>query len=728
MARIDYNWAIIFPGQHNLAGGDSYCPDLRGISKNIRWRDSAEERTRVEYFMKEKKPFILFIGLLAAITLACQGITGFTTAEEATPTIPASPTPIPTALPAAPVQVGEANPDEPIFISGSIPYTSPFFLRILSEPFVLLEDQAGFVQRDKEFEFDLAGQSIGPVAVHEDNTLTYSLSLPSVPQGTLLDVDNNGVDDKGVQIFAVAYWDNTWGGPFLEPRDGTGWSTAYASTITDPEQENEIIGGILVVWAPDDQQGFPTGFGEDGLLFTEDDPTAPIEAGYTLVDLNQEPFEFYKEAQPVIELNEGVIALNDYSDLSYQEAFEAMFEKVSREYPFTAEKEIEWQALYDEYAPRVASARNPTDFYRAVRDFTYAIPDKHVGLTLNPEVFFAEQGGSFGLVLAELSDGRVIVTQVLPNTPGSRAGIQVGAEIITWQGQPVGEAISQVNPYIGPYSTEHHKRLEQLIFLTRQPPNSQVTITFQNPGESEPTEATLVAEVEYDSLFAALPSATVDDLAMPVEARVLPDSGLGYIRVISFLDDTHLMAQLWDRYIQGLIDTNIPGLIIDVRINGGGSGSLALDFAGYFFDEEVILSRGSYYNDLTKQFEYLDRPSRIRPAPSLYEGPIAVLISPSCISACEGFANAMIQGGRAFTVGHYPSAGAFGEVGRGQYKLPEELSLQFPTGRPETLDGQVLIEGQGVPLDISVPVTEASALGQADPVLEAAIQALREGR
>ena len=84
----------------------------------------------------------------------------------------------------------------------------------------------------------------------------------------------------------------------------------------------------------------------------------------------------------------------------------------------------------------------------------------------------------------------------------------------------------------------------------------------------------------------------------------------------------------------------------------------------------------------------------------------------------------MSQGGRAIIVGHAPSAGMYGEVGRGQYKMPGDLSLQFPTGRPETLDGQLLIEGVGVVPDILVPVTYDSVMGSTDAVLQAAVQAL----
>ncbi len=676
---------------------------------------------------KQLRIFLTFFGLVAIIALACQTLPDFNqlgTTSTPTTTIIPTPTDTPTPLPPPPVQPGEDNPNEPVFITGDIPYTSPFFLNGISEPFVMLEDQAGFVDRNIEFEFSLVGQAIGPVEILEDESMKYYLALPTVPQGTMVDVDNNGQDDTGVAVFSIAYWSNTWGGPFLEPRDGTGWSTAYASTLTDSEMDNEIIGGKFVVWAPDDQQRFPTGFGEDGLLFTQDDPIAPIPAGYSIVDLDQEPFITQKESQPQIDLIEGEVAVNDYSDMSYTDAFETMFEKVSREYPFTEEKDINWDALHQDFAPRVSSADNGDDYYSTLRDFTYRIPDAHVGITFNPDVFYEEQGGSFGLVLKELSDGRMIVIEVIPDSPGAEEGIQVGAEILTWDGEPVLEALSAVEPYLGPYSTEHHKRVEQPIFLTRMPPDTQVSVSYQNPEDTEPQEVSMDAAVDYESLFAALPFFNLDELIMPVEGQVLDDSGLGYIRVTTFSDDYHLMASMWETYIEGLIENEVPGLIIDLRYNTGGSGGLAMDFAGYFFDEEILLGRSSYYNDLTGEFEYTKYPARIKPGPILYEGPIAVLVSPSCISACEGFANALSQGGRSTIVGHYPSAGAFGEVGRGQYTLPEELEMQFPTGRPETLDGQLLIEGQGVPLDITVPVTEGSALGIVDSILQAAVEVL----
>jgi C-terminal processing protease CtpA/Prc len=642
-----------------------------------------------------------------------------------TPAVGAGPTA--TALPAATERPTATPPfattsDEPVLISGSIPFTSPFFLDGIAEPFVLLEDETGFIHRDKQFVFPLASQTIGPVELVQDGLLNYTLSLPARPQGTLNDVDNNGRSDPGVMVFAIAYWSNTWGDTFLEARDGRGWSNAYTSAHTDPYQEDEIDGGTLLIWAPDGDQAFPTDFGPDGLLFTGDDPTAPIPAGYSLVDLGQTPFRIYKEPTPQIDLLEGVVAVTDYSTQSPADAFDSLLEKVSREYPFTADKGVDWESLRSEFVPRVRQARTREAFYRAIKAFTLEIPDEHIGLSFNSDVFYQDWGGSYGLVLSELSDGRVIARQVIPSTPAAQAGLRPGAEIQSWNGVPIAQAAAQVVPFLGPYSTEQAARPMRLVFLTRGPIGTPASVGYTNPGGS-PQTADLVAVQEYDSLFAALPGLNHDALMLPIEARVL-DSGIGYIQITTFSDDYNLMAHLWQYHMKQMVDAKVPALIIDVRDNGGGSGGLALDFAGYFYDEAINLSVRKYYNEETGAFESRGEPERIEPGPVYFDGPVALLISPDCVSACEGFTYAMSQGGRSTLVGHAPTAGAYGEVGRGQYKLPDDLTLQFPTGRPETLDGKLLIEGTGLAPDLLVPVTYDSAMGRTDAVLDAAVGAL----
>lgn len=105
---------------------------------------------------------------------------------------------------------------------------------------------------------------------------TFDLNLPAIPRGTLNDVDNNGEEDLGVQIFAVAYSPNLYGGPFSQGDDRSrGWPSYLASVKTDSENNDEVVGGRLVIWSPDTDQQFPAGFGDDGLLFTLNRPGRP---------------------------------------------------------------------------------------------------------------------------------------------------------------------------------------------------------------------------------------------------------------------------------------------------------------------------------------------------------------------------------------------------------------------------------------------------------------------
>ena len=121
----------------------------------------------------------------------------------------------------------------PISISGDLHYTNAFFTSGVAEPLIILEEQTGFIDRNQYFIIPLESQVPGQITSDfYTSPFSYSVSLPLAPAGSLRDVDNDGEDDSGVMVFAVAYWTNLFGGPLLEKCDqhGGGWSTGYAST------------------------------------------------------------------------------------------------------------------------------------------------------------------------------------------------------------------------------------------------------------------------------------------------------------------------------------------------------------------------------------------------------------------------------------------------------------------------------------------------------------------
>jgi C-terminal processing protease CtpA/Prc len=621
----------------------------------------------------------------------------------------------------------------PVHIIGEVTYTNVFFTNGVAEPIIITEDEAGFVDRDRSFVLPLASQTIGQITSDfYTSPFTYSIALPVEPQGSRRDVDNDGEQDTGVQIFAIAYWSNTFGDSFLEKRDlgGGGWSSSYASTrvSADAANFNEIVGGKLLIYALDDQQGFPSGFGEDGLLFTADDPTVRLPQGYTVVDMDTEPFIFDRSREQEIDLIESEFAvLSDFSQMSYTEAFDAMIDLMRREYAFTEFKHIDWDQKITEFRPRFEKAeveRDSQAYRLALRDFAWSVPDGHISGPIDRNQFIQETSGGLGMAIRDVDDGRVLVNFVLRDGPADQVGIRLRAEIVKINDQPVDDVISATVPWTSPFSNETSRRLEQLSFAIRFPVDTRVSVTFKNPGDTAPTTVTLTTVAEWASLSFAAARTNLTGTELPVEYTIF-SNGYGYVKIYSFFDNELLTAQLWERMIQTMNDHNVAGLIVDMRQNSGGSGFLANQMAGYFFDEQVdVGNTGFYAKDIdafffdpqTEQYMY-------PPAENLrYHGPLAVLVGPECASACEFFSYDLTLQGRATVIGQYPTAGLGGGVD--QFAMPEGVFFQYTKGRAVDAQGNIHIEGSGVVPTVRVPVTEETLFSKSDPVMDAAIQTL----
>ncbi len=647
------------------------------------------------------------------------------------------PAPAPTSAPAqstplpAPRVTAEPG-SQPVQISGSFTYSNDFVVEnYFREHMVALVDMHGFVTRDQEWLIPVESQTLGYIKLDEDNnSATYWQQLPQQPAGQYNDVDNNGNTDTGVQIFAVTYWPNLAGGPFSEGDDPSrGWPSYLASVTTDSENQDEVTGGKLVVWSPDDGQAFPTGFGADELLFTGDDPTAPIQAGYSIVDLDQDPFAVSREREPQLALYEPTdVGIKDYSALSYTEAFDRLVEVLRKEYAFNgiANKAPDWDTLVPrirEAVQQAESRRDPYAYYRALSDFTAAFRDGHVGLSggsYASQMIQERAGGGYGLAVRELDDGTVIVTHVVSGSPAAAAGIQVGDQITQVDDKPVGEAISQVTPLFGPHSSDFALRYDQARFLFRSPMGQQKSVTFTNQAGQSNT-VTLQSAIEIESLLVTLPDSP-GDYALPVEYRLL-DSGLGYIRINSNSDDLALILRLFERALQTFKDNDIPGIIIDMRSNSGGS---PLGLAGFFTDQKIPMGQLEYYSEKTGKFEPEGEREEFYPNETQFRfDKMALLVDQTCYSACELEAYGFSQLDGMLVVGMFPSAGVEAEVARGQFKLPAGLELQAPTGRFTLPDGSLFLEGQGVQPTLRVPVTRENVLSTDDVVLRAAEQALQ---
>jgi C-terminal processing protease CtpA/Prc len=619
-------------------------------------------------------------------------------------------------------------------VQGLMDYTNLFFTSGVAQPIVIMEDQAGFVNRDDSFIFPPASQVLGNfTSDYYEPPVSYNINLPIAPNGTLVDVDNDDADDTGVMVYTPAYWTNIFGDPFLEQRDasGAGWSTAYAGTRVNDDRE--VFGGKLLIYAPEEGQGFPSGFGDDLLLFTEDDPIVIVPAGWTLVDMDQDPFVFDRSTTAEIDLIEpDSIVLNDFSQLGYVEAFDAAIDLMRGEYSFTDYKNVDWDALNAEFRPRVEEAeanQDPRAFKLAIRDLSWSIPDGHVAMfgagsqELNDQ-FFEATGGGLGMNIVQLDDERVIVEFVLPDGPADAARIRPGDEVIAFDGKPIQQVLDEVTVFAAPFSTDHNLLVQQLRYAIRYPQDTTVDVTFINGSTGELSTVTLTAVPENTTWTRSSILAGAPEFVGPVEYELLPE-GYAYAQITTFSGNEVLTIQDWENFLTLVNNQSIPGIVIDMRYNGGGSPLLANQMAGYFYDEETIIGyRASYNQELGEFVVRDDSPTYVYPAPETfrYDGEIVVIVGPACASACETFSYAASLLDNVTIVGTYPSAGLGGGVD--DFLLPEDLRFRFTVNRGLNADQEIHIEGIGVVPDVRVPITEETLFIEEDVELQTAIRTL----
>jgi C-terminal processing protease CtpA/Prc len=420
---------------------------------------------------------------------------------------------------------------------------------------------------------------------------------------------------------------------------------------------------------------------------------------------------------------------NDFSNLSYTQAFDKLIEAARRQYAFNGVdgKQPDWDAVYAEIQPRIQQAEAAGDaqaFFLALRDFSLAFRDGNVNLgggDLQVSLFQTETEGGYGFAIRELDDGRVIVAYALAGGPAEKAGIQVGAIVTGFNGQPISSAIEAVKLWGAPPSQEGSARYQKSRYLLRAKVGSQATVEFANPGgESQTVALTAVAERESFAVTSLFVSYTGG--ALPVESKIHP-SGIGYVRVTSTADNRELILAQFEAALQQFQVAQATGLIIDlsVVVNLTPETSLSsLGLAGFLSNEPIPLGQLQFAG-AGGAFENEGAPETIQPRAIRYSFPAYVLlVGPACARSCELEAYALSQVPGMIVVGHSPTAGVVSDASRGQFLLPEGFTFQFPTGRYILPDGTVFLEGQGTPLTARVPVDEDTVLSLDDILLTVA--------
>ncbi|MFE4859096.1 S41 family peptidase [Streptomyces sp. NPDC056670] len=205
------------------------------------------------------------------------------------------------------------------------------------------------------------------------------------------------------------------------------------------------------------------------------------------------------------------------------------------------------------------------------------------------------------------------------------------------------------------------------------------------------------------------------------------DSFDGYVESGSFQDQ---VAEL-DRALDALLPRDaargagpLRGLVIDVRLNGGGSDALGLRIASRLTDRAYTAYRKVARDDPDDPARFTrPQPIVVHPAAApRWTGPVALLTSGSSVSAAETFAQALM--GRA------PEVTRIGENTQGVFSdvmfrpLAKDWAVILPNEKYLDEHGRTF-DGSGVPPRLRTPVfTEDDLAHGRDSALTLARQVL----
>lgn len=207
--------------------------------------------------------------------------------------------------------------------------------------------------------------------------------------------------------------------------------------------------------------------------------------------------------------------------------------------------------------------------------------------------------------------------------------------------------------------------------------------------------------------------------------RILPGN-IGYVFIPGmgeFADtpqaDPEAAAAAIDEILAAFAD--VDGMIVDIRLNGGGDDGVSLAIANRFADKRrlafSIQSReGDGWTELRDYYVYPEGPRQ-------FLGPVVLLSSAATLSAAEVF---------GLTLGVLPNVTLMGEATAGAHatmmyrNLPNGLEYSLPFERTFAADGMTY-EGIGVTPDIAVPFDVEAFIQGDDKMLNAALQYLSTG-
>lgn len=321
----------------------------------------------------------------------------------------------------------------------------------------------------------------------------------------------------------------------------------------------------------------------------------------------------------------------------------------------------------------------------AISGMVNSLGDPH-SIYLAPQLYSqlkAETSGAFGGigVYMGFKNGGVQVMNVIPDSPGQRAGLQAGDEILAVDGQPVEE----ISP-------------GEVALKIRGKIGTSVELLIHREGAEDKTY-----------------NLTRENIHVKTVAGKMIDDRLGYLKISNFSENT---GEEFKTTIAELEKSGMKGLVLDLRQNPGGVITSCVEIA------REVVPAGTITSVIQRNGDKEVYTSELAAA----RFPIVILLDKNSASASELLSGALQDTKAAIVVGET----SYGK-GSVQTLIPmaHDDGLKITIAKYYTPNGRC-IDGEGIKPDVEIkstatphPMYDLNLDEESDPQLAKAEELLR---
>jgi len=377
----------------------------------------------------------------------------------------------------------------------------------------------------------------------------------------------------------------------------------------------------------------------------------------------------------------------------HRRVFETVWRTVQKHYLYADYRGVDWTAAKQEFAPLVDATCDDATFWALMQTLIDSLGDEHSSFLTPEDVAEEDQAVSgnvdyvgIGVYISVPDDAEyAVILFPLPDSPAARAGLKAHDRVLSVAGE---------SACCDEHGADNLYLLQGLV-------GTEVEMVVQSPDEQTPRTVLLRRERIQTQV--------------PILSRriALGADAIGYVMIPTLWDET-IAERTRTTLVNLSAEGTLSGLIIDLRVNGGGAFSELYDLLSLFVEGDVgyFYRRNAKRNTLTITLD---------PVVGTQDIPLIILLGPYTESFAEVLGGTLHAVGRAQLIG---SATAGNVETLYPYNLADGSRLWLAEETFIPLSG-TRWEGVGVQPDTIIETAWEEFTENDDPYVTAALQALR---